>query len=652
MTELWRDPGRAVTADIASPRAEPTDRSREVRSADRFRLALGAIVIVQAIWLGALMSRGWYYQADFSNLAQATGRPLSWSYLTMSQGGHFALPDRFTFWVLNRTMTLNYPATIAVRLVVQAVATVLLARLLTLVVGRRVGVLVVLTLYALSPLMVQGTLWLTSSIGLLGSQVFLLIGLISHVRYAITRQLRWALATAAAMIVAVLVSEQAAVTILILPLLSVGFLHDGTVLQRVRSTIGCWREWVLIAAPMLAIVGYFFFGSADYDSAAHRVSVGDAWALIRSTWASAIAPSLTGAQTHWFNTPNSYFGFAFPSLTVRIASLVAVAIAVAIGVRRIGPRALLAWSAPAIVPAVGIVIVAVGRFDAYGMIIAHRMEYAFFTAVPATIAVCLSFWFSGSEDIRSRLLADSHDADSPAQEQHRRARRRGHSLLPAIGVAVAVAVAAGSIASGVAYTRQWANNPARSYVDNLTASARLGSATVTLFDTPINPVIVPVLEPARHISDLTPLAGIHARFDQGSPAPKLVSANGRIVPAVFLESAHVAITGNNKLCNNLISKVVDRTEVLTSRPHRNEWFLRLSYFQQHPSVIYVSLIDTTGKEVDPVGGARVVLVPTLGATYLRFPTASPVSVRIRSTSASTNLCLAGAQVGFPFPVAK
>jgi hypothetical protein len=228
MTELWRDPGRAVTADIASPRAEPTDRSREVRSADRFRLALGAIVIVQAIWLGALMSRGWYYQADFSNLAQATGRPLSWSYLSLAQGGHLGIPGRLAFWALNRTIPLNYPATIVLRALAQAAATFLLARLLVLLVGRRRGVLVIVVLYALSPLLVQSTLWLTSAIGFLGSQLFVLMALHCHVRYAVTRKLRWALITAVALFSATLIAEQSAVIAVVLPMLSIAFLHDGT----------------------------------------------------------------------------------------------------------------------------------------------------------------------------------------------------------------------------------------------------------------------------------------------------------------------------------------------------------------------------------------------------------------------------------------
>ena len=306
---------------------------------------------------------------------------------------------------------------------------------------------------------------------------------------------------------------------------------------------------------------------------------------------------------------------------------------------------------PAIVSAIGIIVVAIGRFDAFGMIIAHRMEYAFYTAVPAAVAVCLCLWFTGADAIRARLEPASAVAreteGGPHTREHRRVEHRIAAGVASIGVALVIAAA--SVASGVSYTQQWAQNPARSYVRHLTASARQSAAPVNLFDTGINPVIVPVLEPARYISDLLALTGVHARFDQGVPAPKVVAADGRIVPGRLLSAAHVNVSGTNRFCNELISKITDRTEPLTSQPHRNEWFLRLSYFQQLSSVVYVYLVDGGGHDVAPVGGSRIVLAPSLGVAYLRFPSVSPTAVRIQSRSTSTNICITAAEVGYPFP---
>jgi len=82
---------------------------------DRFAWWFAAIIVLQACWLAGLMASGWYYQADFANLAAATGRPLSWAYLSHAQGGHLDVIGRVVFWVLNRVDPLNHSLTIAAR---------------------------------------------------------------------------------------------------------------------------------------------------------------------------------------------------------------------------------------------------------------------------------------------------------------------------------------------------------------------------------------------------------------------------------------------------------------------------------------------------------------------------------------------------------
>ena len=638
-----------VTAETVTPPAEHagSDIGRLLRSADRYRVALGGIVVAQAVWLGVLTSRGWYYQADFSNLAQATGRPLSWSYLTLSQGGHLAIPSRLVFWLLNRTIPLNYPVTIALRLLAQAAATLMLGRLLTLLVGRRRGVLVVLALYAVSPLLVQSTLWLTSSIGFLGSQLFVLAALHGHVRYALTHQLRWCSFTALALLGATLMSEQSAVIAVVLPLLSMAFLHDGTMRRRRQAVLASWPEWLMIAVPIVSFVLYFF-ASGKYATGRFTLTLPDALRVVGDEWTASIAPALSGGPFRWYSINDNYLAVSDPAISVRgLAGVIMIGVVV-VSVRRTGARALLAWAMPAVVSALGIVVVAVGRYDTLGLLIARQFEHSAYTAVPATVAVCLAIWPTTAAEIGGRLVGCS-PATSP-EVVRPRARRRSASHGRLLGV-MAVGVALASIVSATTYAHRWSQSPSRRYVDNLTASARTTAAPVNLFDTAINPAIVPILEPARYISDLVALTGVHARFDQGSPVPQIVAADGRVVPATFLSVAQVDISGSNKFCNDLLSAIVDRTDPLTSRPHRNEWFLRLAYFQQHPSVVYVSLVDDSGRDIMPVGGSRVVLANKLGAAYLRFPLASPTALRIQSNSASTNVCITSAALGSPFPAA-
>ena len=95
----------------------------------REQVALSAIVVSQAVWLGLVMLRGWYSAADLPNLAYANGRDLDWDYLTSTLGGHFGVAQRLVYWLLNRAAPLEWWLTVFIRLAFQALTTVLLWRL-------------------------------------------------------------------------------------------------------------------------------------------------------------------------------------------------------------------------------------------------------------------------------------------------------------------------------------------------------------------------------------------------------------------------------------------------------------------------------------------------------------------------------------------
>ena len=116
-----------IPHETAPVRHALEERLVELRvSVDRRQLLLVATVVAQAAWLGLIMLRGWYSGPDLGNLASASGRPLDWSYLSSSLGGHLGIPANFFFWLLNRAAPLNWPLTVLLRLVLQGASTVLL----------------------------------------------------------------------------------------------------------------------------------------------------------------------------------------------------------------------------------------------------------------------------------------------------------------------------------------------------------------------------------------------------------------------------------------------------------------------------------------------------------------------------------------------
>lgn len=615
-----------------------SDLRAAVRSLDRFTITVWAIVAAQAIWLGVLMTRGWYYQADLANLAEATGKPLSWTYLSGPQGGHFAVPGRFLFWLLNRAAPLNYPVTIVLRVVAQLASTLLLARLLVLLAGRHRVVLVTLTLYSFSPFLIQGTLWLSSSFGLIGSQLLLLGALLTHVRYTLSRRLAPAIATAALILGATLLSEEAAVTVLALPMLTLFFLTTGGARARVRATLSHWREWLLIAVPLICYVGYYFSGSAGYGTAAHPLTAGHALHVVRIEFTNTIIPGLIGGPWRWFSAGGNYLGLSTPAGPTQALCALGVAAVIGLCFRQQGWRALAAWSIPAVIAAAGIVVVAVGRYDGFGIVIAQQFEHAYYAALPAALAVCLGFCGLDINAVRGRLHLHPDPSVPPAAPS----RPANRTVLAGVVTAIVIS----SIISSVTYTQLWGRSPTRGYVAAIEKSLRGAGSDPALYDTPVPSQLIP-LEAAHYVSDVISLTRQHADFGYAAARPALLDAKGHLVAAKFYVQTSVDLSGPG-FCRFPVQGATTVTKQFAATPRHNDWHLQVSYFEQHASVVMVTLLDRDGAARAPVGGSRLVLHGGAGGFHLLFRATSPVAVRIQSLSPATNLCIAGAQLGFPY----
>ena len=96
-SRAW-DSLRAMTSTPtgAPDGADDTDGSTRsvLLAVSREQLVVALIVVVQALWLGFVMLRGWYSAADLPNIAYANGRSLDWDYLTSTLGGHFGVAQR------------------------------------------------------------------------------------------------------------------------------------------------------------------------------------------------------------------------------------------------------------------------------------------------------------------------------------------------------------------------------------------------------------------------------------------------------------------------------------------------------------------------------------------------------------------------------
>jgi hypothetical protein len=211
---------------------------------------------------------------------------------------------------------------------------------------------------------------------------------------------------------------------------------------------------------------------------------------------------------------------------------------------------------------------------------------------------------------------------------------------------VATAIVLSSIISGVSYTQLWGRSPTRAYVAAIEKSLRDAGSNPALYDTPVPSQLIP-LEAAHYVSDVVGLTGRSADFGYAAARPQLFDAKGHIVPARFYVQTSVDLSAPG-FCRFPVQGASTVTKRFAAKPRHNDWYVQVSYFEQHASVVRVTVLGRDGATRAPVGGSRLVLHGGPGGFHLLFRATSPVAIRIQSLSPATNLCVVGVQLGFPY----
>ncbi|HEY0169139.1 MAG TPA: hypothetical protein VGB75_18995 [Jatrophihabitans sp.] len=606
--------------------------------------AIGLIALVQAGWFGYLASRGWFYGDDLSYLGAATGQSLNWTYLSAPVNDHFVPGLRLLFWLMSHTTGLNYDITIIVRMALQAVATVLLYRLLALLAGRRPGVLLLTGWYAFGTLLLPGSLWLTTAVDLLCSQLLVILAIDLHVRYTVTGRIRLAVGSALALLGALSFWELSGITALLLPILSVGFLHSGTVGQRLRACLRRWPGWLVLTAALAGWLGYFVAG--PYGGAAHRLAFGSALHVLRTGWLDALGPAVLGGPWRWFYRGEVYFPIADPPLAAVLLGQACILAAVLMAWRRSGARSLLAWSLPVLTFLISTLVVALGRFQVFGDLTPRSFNYAFPVAVPLAVAAALALLPSTPAEVAARAADRGQDGLPSAADglpSAASAPRRARIALAALATLFLVS----SGLSGATFSHRWAQNPSEAYVDRLTSSVRAAGPEVNLWDSRVPPAVLAFFSEHNHISDLLRLAQLPAKFQDPQTPPMLVKDDGSLAPAALFPVA-TQIGSVKGSCTRLVQGQGSWTIPLSKRLGANEYFVQVSYAQPKASVLYLAIRDQTSKIVEPGGGQRRELPHQLANLYLRLPMTTAESLVVRSEGLDTNVCIGAIVVGVPY----
>jgi len=526
---------------------------------------------------------------------------------------------------------------------VQAATTLLLYRLLAQLVGRRPGALVLLAWYAMNPLLLPGTIWLTTAVHLAGAQFFLVLALLAHLRYSRDGKLLMGVVSALALLSAVLFWEVSALMVLVLPVLSLGFLYQGSFGDRLRQALRRWPGWLAHLSAMVAWLGVFLTGS--YGGNAHAFGPADAWEVVRVGWIDNFGPALLGGPWHWFWYGDVYFSVVDPPRAAVVLAQVVILAGLAVALLRTGWKALLALLMPLLVFVIGSIVVAVGRFFIYGDLSPKAPNYAFVLALPATLGLALAL-----------LPISAPGVPAPPRPLPRHGARfaRIASRLPwhlrTAGIAVlCLAFLASTGVSGVSFTRRWAQSPTEHYLANLRAALKAAGPNVNLWDAAVPPNVLPFFAFGSYTSDILRLADLHARIQAPDSEPQIIRPDGSIGPAGLLDVA-TGVSDRHSPCTKLISGTGTWSIPLTITPGINAYFLKISYLQQRPSVLAVTMRDASGASLTPVGGARTALDAQLGNAYFRLPLGRPKALVLHSDNETMNVCVGAVQLGIPFPV--
>jgi hypothetical protein len=213
-------------------------------------LAAGVLLIAAQLWWKAgLLGRSFFRLDDYIYLEHASSSGLTWSYLTWVDAGHLDVVGAAIVWALTKISPEDWTLASAATLVLLGCTCFALLRMLRTLFGDRPGILLLLSLYLLSPLSLPGLSWWTVTLEQLPLQLATFCAVAAHVRYLRTREFRHAVATAAWLTLAMLSSFQGAAVPFLLFAMTSAFFANGAWSRSLWPALReHWRAWGLYIA--------------------------------------------------------------------------------------------------------------------------------------------------------------------------------------------------------------------------------------------------------------------------------------------------------------------------------------------------------------------------------------------------------------------
>lgn len=537
------------------------------------RVALG-LLLVQALWRGAYLVRGYYVQDDFRMLELGGSSGLSFDYLFQDYAGHMWPGDFVLAWLTARVDPMSWTLTAIGLLVLQAAGGAMAWLVLSRLLGEAWARVPVLALFLFAPLTLWSLQWYSQAISFLPVTFFLMAAVWALLRHL---QDRWRAgpAVVVAMTVGALSFQERG---LLVPLVVGGVAlvmrEDRRPLARVHGALrGLWRLW---AAEAAVLVGYLLLHGrlAPVEATSPTASETGLRGLATDFVLRTLVPGLVGGP---WQARIAGETLVAPSWAVVVAALVVVAF-VAVTSRLGGSSARWAWVMLAAYVASDVAILFGGRtrFDVpFGLIPRYVAD-----VVPvATLAVAAA--------LRGLVPVDR------AWSSKRVARIAGAPAVVA-GVVTAAYVGSAAVSTTLMAPTQL-HREARSYVETLRSQLR-ANPRVVVYDRYVpDSVMVAAFGEERRVSTVLARAPENPVFDIPSSNLRIPDDRGRLRPILLSFGTEMVPATGNPDCGYPATAQGVRIR-LREPVTRDRDVLRIGYYTN----LRATMTVRTGEQEQPV----------------------------------------------------
>jgi hypothetical protein len=600
------------------PVREPEKSPGRLSARRVMQIAAGLIALQLALrtWVA---SNSFLWQDDFIITGRAAKAPLlSAEFLLADHDGHFLPAGYLITGVFTRLWPFEWWPMAVTLVLMQALASLAVWRLLRLLLGDRPIILAPLMLCLFSPLTLPSFTWWITGLNALPLQAGLAwvagdaIRLMrtGRPRYAVTGTIAFALALAS--FEKSLVVPIVAFAVVVLLCREAG--NSTPFASAARHGRWLWAGMLVVVAAWALAYSTAVGSPVIEDNRAG--SVPQAVGLVENGILRGFLPGLLGGPLSWDQTVL----YAAPATALVVAGCVAAVLAVVWTSRWRRGSGVVWWSVAAYV-GVGLVAVIAGRLSAMTSdLLALSLRYFADSVLVVAIAIALIARLPVRTDRRPRFTVPV-----------------GARRLLAAGSAAVFLTAC--VWSTVTYTGVWSKVSTEDYL--ATASTSLAEASdVPFFDHPVPPEIIwGLAAPFNAVSSVFAPLEDRPEFGRATTDLRVLDDTGRLIDARVTPSRWLA-DGPLTNCGHAVAG--ERTTIvpLDGPLIPWDWTLQLNYLAGDDGVLEVSL-DGEAVRTPVQQGANTVYVRVAGGGD---------AVRLRSTSPGVGICLDSGVVGNVEPV--